>query len=87
MTYLKDFYFDNEQILVPSGTKKVYDAGNWALYHNELPHEDFTLIVTKGSKSGRSGWRVRQFAGIMQINHASNFVKTHCSGCLGLNND
>ena len=81
MTYVKSFFFDEEPFLLPYGTVKVYDAGVWALYHNSI--EDWSLIVKKGKLGGRSGWRVRQFAGLMVIKHADNFVQTHCGGCLG----
>jgi len=84
MTLVKSFIYDSEPFLLPVGTIKVYPEGdsNWALYHNYI--EGWTLIVTRGKLRGSPGWRIRQIGGIMNVKHATNFVETHCGGCLGL---
>ena len=82
MTYVKTFFNDDEPFLLPAGTKKVHDAGNWGLYHNEI--EDWTLVVTRGKLNGKLGWRTRQLSGLMNIKHATNFVENVCGGCLGI---
>ena len=91
MTNVKSFIFDSEPFLLPVDTVKVYQSkpypngGVWALYHNYI--EAWTLTVVRAKKDGKPGWRIRQIAGIMNVRHATNFVETHCGGCLGLWNN
>jgi len=79
---LKDFYFDNEQLLLPSNTKMIHDGKVWGLYVN---HElDTTFIVTRGLLNGKYGWRIRIIPGVMSISYAEGYVKQRCGECLGL---
>jgi len=88
MTNVKSFIYDSEPFMLPVGTVKVYESkvyengSHWALYHNYI--EGWTLTVTRAKNMGSPGWRIRQIGGIMNVKHATNFVETHCGGCLGL---
>jgi hypothetical protein len=81
-TLIKDFYFDNEQLLMPAGTKMVHDGRVWGLYVNY--EYDVSFIVTRGLLDGRYGWRIRVIPGIMSHSYAEGYVKQRCGECLGL---
>jgi len=79
---IKDFYFDNEQLLLPSNTKMIHDGKVWGLYVNNSL--DTSFIVTRGLLNGAYGWRIRVIPGIMSMSYAESFVKQRCGECLGL---
>jgi len=79
---LKDFYFDNEPLLMPAGTIKIHDGTVWGLYTNN--EYDTSFIVTRGLLNGNYGWRVRVIPGILSISYADSYVKQRCGECLGL---
>jgi hypothetical protein len=79
---MKDFYYDDEPLLMPQGTVMSHNGIVWGLYVNyEL---DTSFIVTKGLLNGHYGWRVRVIPGIMTMNYAEGYVKQRCGECLGL---
>jgi len=79
---MKDFYFDDEPLLMPQGTEMKHNGIVWGLYVNQAL--DTSFIVTKGLLNGRYGWRVRVIPGIMTMSYAEGFVKQRCGECLGL---
>lgn len=79
-TLVKDFYFDDEQLLMPAGTKLIHDGKVWGLYVNY--DYDVSFIVTRGLLDGRYGWRIRILPGIQSINYSRDIVKATCGTCL-----
>jgi len=71
------FITDDQPLLLPAGAQKVFDGGNWALYHCKPLYASF--LVTRMS----GGWRIRHLAGIVNLQWADNFVQTVCGGCIG----
>ena len=79
---MKDFYFEDEPLLMPKGTEMRHNGIVWGLYVNyDL---DTSFVVTKGLQNGLHGWRVRIVPGIMAISYAEGYVKQRCGECLGL---
>ena len=79
-TLLKDFYFDNEPLLMPAGTQFIHDGHVWGLYVN---HDlDMSFIATRGLLEGRYGWRIRILPGIQSISYSREIVKATCGNCL-----
>lgn len=69
------FILDGQPLLLPSGTQKVYDGGNWALYHSPL--EPASYLVTRMN----GGWRIRHMLGLVSLDWTRNFIRS-CGGCL-----
>ena len=68
--------------VMPAGTAKVYDAGNWALYFCAPLSASF-IVADVGDS-----WRIQHFSGILTIDYSLTFMKARMyqmanSGCCG----
>ena len=81
-TTVKDFYYDDEDLLLPADTQMTHDGKVWALYINEPL--DVSFIITRGVLNGLQGWRVMVIPGIINLSYAGFYVKQKCGECLGL---
>ena len=79
---VKEFYYDDEQLLLPAYTLMAHDGRVWALYTNEFL--DVSFIVTRGVLNGSQGWRVMVLPGIISLSYAGAYVKQKCGECLGM---